>query len=175
MRALPDPETRIRQAIDDVLSQATATFLDIDEDQFTALSYVIHNSVMAEIRRSPEGCGGGHVYLSTGCHHGHEPFAHGLTGHEYCQNRHGVLGDKKPARCKGETCHAPCICPCHTAARDLDLTDKDALRAWMEVRREPGRIYPETTETFAATQRERLLSSLGKEPTDDQPDAPADQ
>lgn len=56
----------------------------------------------------------GHVYLSTGCHHGNEPFANGLTGHEYCQNKTGILGAKKPARCKSETCGAPCICHCHT-------------------------------------------------------------
>jgi hypothetical protein len=55
----------------------------------------------------------GHIYLSTGCHHGHEPFANGLTGHQYCQNKNGILGAKKPARCKSDTCNAPCICPCH--------------------------------------------------------------
>lgn len=54
-----------------------------------------------------------HVYLSTGCHHGDEPFAHGLTEHEYCQGKNGILGSKKPAQCKGETCGARCICPCH--------------------------------------------------------------
>ncbi|MGW5736975.1 MULTISPECIES: hypothetical protein [Streptomyces] len=59
--------------------------------------------------------GATHIYLSTGCHHGDEPFAHGLTGHEYCQSKTGVLGSKKPAQCKGETCHARCVCACHTA------------------------------------------------------------
>lgn len=53
----------------------------------------------------------GHVYLSTGCWHGDQPFANGLTGHEYCQGRTGILGAKKPAQCKG--CGAGCVCGCH--------------------------------------------------------------
>jgi hypothetical protein len=68
----------------------------------------------------------GHLYLSTGCWHGDEPFANGLTGHEYCQNRNGILGAKKPARCKGEHCGAPCVCPCHnTAPAATEATDAD--------------------------------------------------
>lgn len=46
-----DLETRIRQAVDDVLVQARETFLDIDEDEFTALSYVTTHAVMAEVNR----------------------------------------------------------------------------------------------------------------------------
>lgn len=49
--ASPDLETRIRQAVDDVLVQASGTFLDIDEDEFTALSYVTTHAVMAEVNR----------------------------------------------------------------------------------------------------------------------------
>ncbi|MGQ5576735.1 hypothetical protein [Streptomyces sp. ECR3.8] len=44
-----------------------------------------------------------HVYLSTGCLHGH---------HDYCQNHTGRDGTKTPAQCK--FCAAPCICGCHT-------------------------------------------------------------
>ena len=45
----------------------------------------------------------GHVYLSTGCLHGH---------HDYCQNHTGHSGTKTPAQCK--FCAAPCTCGCHT-------------------------------------------------------------
>jgi hypothetical protein len=51
MPAFPDLENRVRQAIDHVLTQASGTFLDIDEDEFTALSYVTFAAVMAEIDR----------------------------------------------------------------------------------------------------------------------------
>jgi hypothetical protein len=44
----------------------------------------------------------GHVYLSTGCLHGH---------HDYCQNHTGHSGTKTPAQCK--FCAAPCTCHCH--------------------------------------------------------------
>ena len=44
----------------------------------------------------------GHVYLSTGCLHGH---------HDYCQNHTGHSGTKTPAQCK--FCAAPCTCGCH--------------------------------------------------------------
>jgi hypothetical protein len=77
--------------------------------------------VAAELRRMADEAQqqpDAHVYLSTGCFHGDEPFALGLTGHEYCQNKNGVLGAKKAARCKGETCNAPCICPCHREATE---------------------------------------------------------
>ncbi|MFE7906455.1 hypothetical protein [Streptomyces albogriseolus] len=47
----------------------------------------------------------GHVYLSTGCLHGH---------HDYCQNHTGHSGAKTPAQCK--FCAAPCTCHCHTTA-----------------------------------------------------------
>lgn len=50
---------------------------------------------------------GTHTYLSTGCLH-HD--------HAYCQSAAGRAGAKRPAECK--TCAAPCICRCHTAARD---------------------------------------------------------
>ncbi len=44
----------------------------------------------------------GHVYLSTGCLHGH---------HDYCQSHTGHSGTKTPAQCK--FCAAPCTCGCH--------------------------------------------------------------
>jgi hypothetical protein len=46
-----------------------------------------------------------HVYLSTGCLHGR---------HDYCQNKHGQAGPKKPGVCK--FCGAKCTCPCHREA-----------------------------------------------------------
>jgi hypothetical protein len=45
----------------------------------------------------------GHVYLSTGCHHGE---------HTYCKSMTGMNGAKRPASCK--FCAVPCICLCHT-------------------------------------------------------------
>lgn len=48
----------------------------------------------------------GHVYLSTGCFHGH---------HDYCQSHTGQSGAKTPASCK--FCSAPCVCPCHQEQR----------------------------------------------------------
>ena len=45
---------------------------------------------------------GEHQYLSTGCLHSH---------HDYCCNKHGQAGEKKPAECKW--CEAGCLCPCH--------------------------------------------------------------
>jgi hypothetical protein len=44
----------------------------------------------------------GHVYLSTGCHHG---------DHAYCQAMTGLNGAKRPSRCK--FCDARCQCSCH--------------------------------------------------------------
>lgn len=44
----------------------------------------------------------GHVYLSTGCHHG---------DHGYCQSMTGLNGAKRPGECKH--CGTKCICPCH--------------------------------------------------------------
>lgn len=46
-----------------------------------------------------------HVYLSTGCFHGH---------HDYCQSHTGRDGSKTPAQCK--FCSAPCTCGCHQQA-----------------------------------------------------------
>lgn len=46
-----------------------------------------------------------HVYLSTGCLHGR---------HDYCQNKHGQAGPKRPGECK--FCGAKCTCPCHREA-----------------------------------------------------------
>ncbi|MGA5604028.1 hypothetical protein ACPCUF_23835 [Streptomyces griseoincarnatus] len=43
-----------------------------------------------------------HIYLSTGCLHGH---------HDYCQSHTGRDGTKTPAQCK--FCAAPCTCGCH--------------------------------------------------------------
>jgi hypothetical protein len=45
-----------------------------------------------------------HVYLSTGCLHGHHDYCHAMTGQQ---------GEKRPGRCK--FCEARCICPCHLA------------------------------------------------------------
>ena len=45
-----------------------------------------------------------HVYLSTGCLHGH---------HDYCQAKTGAAGAKTPAKCK--FCDARCRCSCHQA------------------------------------------------------------
>jgi hypothetical protein len=45
---------------------------------------------------------GTHYYLSTGCLHGE---------HEYCQNKAGQAGPKRPAQCK--FCGASCRCRCH--------------------------------------------------------------
>lgn len=57
-----------------------------------------------------------HDYLSTGCGcQGDELLADGRTGHEYCQGETGAAGLKKPGVCK--FCKAPCVCPCHQAAR----------------------------------------------------------
>lgn len=55
-----------------------------------------------------------HVYLSTGCLHGH---------HDYCQRERGLAGDKTPAKCK--FCGAPCICPCGHGKRCEEGTDRD--------------------------------------------------
>jgi hypothetical protein len=49
-----------------------------------------------------------HEYLSTGCLHGR---------HDYCQNKQGQAGPKRPGECK--FCGAPCICPCHRKAADV--------------------------------------------------------
>lgn len=106
-----------------------------------------------------------HVYLSTSCHH---------REHLYCQSSTGLAGSKTPASCK--FCGVKCICMCHVAARDLDLTDKDALHAWMGARRDTGKTYPATIEEFATMQRTRLLAFLTKDDAeDDQPDPAADQ
>jgi len=43
-----------------------------------------------------------HIYLSTGCLHGH---------HEYCQSMTGQQGAKRPGRCK--FCDSRCVCSCH--------------------------------------------------------------
>jgi hypothetical protein len=51
-----------------------------------------------------------HVYLSTGCLHGH---------HRYCQSMVGAQGDKRPGQCK--FCDARCICPCHQSAAGGDI------------------------------------------------------
>lgn len=66
-----------------------------------------------------------HVYLSTGCLHGH---------HDYCQNNTGAAGTKIPAQCK--FCEAPCVCDCHKTAKALaeqneNLRDLlDEARSW---------------------------------------------
>lgn len=60
--------------------------------------------------------GTGHRYLSTGCLHGDLVLPDGRTGHQYCSNVDGIAGLKKPAQCK--FCAAPCICPCHTTAKE---------------------------------------------------------
>lgn len=46
-----------------------------------------------------------HIYLSTGCLHGH---------HDYCRSMTGQQGEKRPSRCK--FCDARCVCPCHEGA-----------------------------------------------------------
>lgn len=46
-----------------------------------------------------------HWYLSTSCLHGE---------HDYCQNKQGQAGPKKPGECK--FCAARCRCRCHKAA-----------------------------------------------------------
>ncbi|MGW7053096.1 hypothetical protein [Streptomyces sp. NPDC054887] len=45
---------------------------------------------------------GTHHYLSTGCLHG---------DHAYCQGKTGLVGAKRPSRCK--FCGSPCRCRCH--------------------------------------------------------------
>lgn len=79
---------------------------------WTANNDNIADHLHAALDSAPEG----HIYLSTGCHHGDQPFTHGLTGHEYCQAKTGLAGGKQPAQCKGQTCGARCICDCHDAA-----------------------------------------------------------
>lgn len=51
-----------------------------------------------------------HHYLSTGCLHGQ---------HDYCQNKTGIAGPKRPAQCK--FCAAPCRCACHTEDHHSEL------------------------------------------------------
>lgn len=52
---------------------------------------------------------GMHNYLSTSCFHAAEPGREEL--HDYCQNRNGQAGPKKPGECK--FCEAKCVCRCH--------------------------------------------------------------
>lgn len=47
-----------------------------------------------------------HVYLSTSCLH---------EEHEYCKNKDGRAGPKRPAECK--FCSAKCTCACHVPSR----------------------------------------------------------
>lgn len=49
-----------------------------------------------------------HEYLSTGCLHGR---------HDYCQNKQGQAGPKRPGECK--FCGAKCRCRCHREAADV--------------------------------------------------------
>ena len=58
-----------------------------------------------EALQSPTSVAGSHVYMSTGCLHG---------DHDYCQNKDGRAGPKKPGQCKH--CAARCICSCHKEA-----------------------------------------------------------
>lgn len=50
-----------------------------------------------------------HVYLSTACLHARADGRPEL--HDYCANRDGQAGPKKPAQCKW--CDARCGCTCH--------------------------------------------------------------
>lgn len=85
-------------------------------------------AVATELRRlADETQPAGHVYLSTGCHHGDQPFAHGLTGHEYRQGRTGILGVKQPAQCKG--CGAGCVCGCHRSVEAQPEPVDDTIHA----------------------------------------------
>ncbi|MFD5697490.1 hypothetical protein [Streptomyces lasiicapitis] len=66
-------------------------------------------------RMADEAQQAGHVYLSTGCHHGDTVLPDGRTGHGYCQTEaQRYDGTTKIAgTCK--VCGARCICPCHTS------------------------------------------------------------
>jgi len=56
---------------------------------------------------------------------------------------------------------------CDTPLKDIDVTDHEAVRAWMESHRhcgdDPHRSRPQTPQELALLQRMRLLQSLTSE------------
>jgi hypothetical protein len=73
-----------------------------------------------------------HVYLSTGCLHGH---------HDYCNCMVGVTGEKRPGRCK--FCDAPCTCECHRIS-DLSPGQFERLVDFLQARSKQGNTGLET-------------------------------
>jgi hypothetical protein len=91
---------RVRSLADRLDEFAENALKTSDRELYTAIAYDIRDRATLAATEATS-----HVYLSTGCLHGH---------HDYCQNHTGHSGTKTPAQCK--FCAAPCTCHCHTTA-----------------------------------------------------------
>lgn len=167
-----EPEERIQQAVNEVVSRVEDTFpLSLTKEQFVALASVMAWSVIAEIKddairavhqakgpqRDPAGA---HLYRSTACLHRQHAYCASTIGHNADS---GDSWRKTPASCK--FCAAPCDCLCH-----VDKSDREALRSWMGAHRDPDRDYPGTSEDFARRQQEKLMDMLARNNEEDPPD-----
>jgi hypothetical protein len=88
---------RVRSLADRLDEFAENALKTSDRELYTAIAYDIRDRATLAATEATS-----HVYLSTGCLHGH---------HDYCQNHTGHSGTKTPAQCK--FCSAPCTCHCH--------------------------------------------------------------
>lgn len=138
---LMDEELRglIGHAVRDGLARACETFLadaEMDNDQFTALAYVITDSIVRLLEPPHRPALDQKSPRSYFC----EKFRH-----HYCPG---------PERCG-------CTCSCH-----VDRTDPEALRSRLAQHRErTDQAPPKDLVEFTKQQQERLLDSLTKDET----------
>lgn len=145
-----DIRKRIGHAVQGVIGRARDTFLEgIDSDQLTALTFAVTDSIMKEVAPRSSNEHFDHTYLSTACLHFEHRHCQAPFG---CGASDGGTRAAHPASC--EFCQSPCVCICH-----VDLTDPEALRAWISARRDPDKTHPRDTTGFSRALREDLIAS----------------